>query len=131
MTSTSEPYWVYILLCENGAYYTGCTQDLARRYRQHQRGQGGKYTRSFRPLRIARCWRVAGGRSAALKVESFIKRRSRRKKEELIARPQALAAALRAAAGFEMEISVGARCQPPADTNAKPPTPGPRTARTT
>ena len=42
-------YWVYILNCENGAFYTGYTTDLIRRYHEHLEGSS-KYTRSFKPL---------------------------------------------------------------------------------
>ena len=36
---------VYLLACEDGTYYTGSTNDLARRIKQHQDGTGAWYTR--------------------------------------------------------------------------------------
>ena len=43
-------YWVYMLECENGHFYTGFTQDLERRSREHVRGTGWcSYTRSLGP----------------------------------------------------------------------------------
>lgn len=83
-------YWVYILNCDNGAYYTGYTSDLKRRFQEHIQGVKCKYTRSFKPLSIARCWQVEGGKAEAMKVEMFIKRMSKREKERLILEPQRL-----------------------------------------
>jgi putative endonuclease len=86
-------YWVYILLCENGAYYTGYTTDLARRYEEHLAGTDKcKYTRSFKPVKIAQSWHVASSKNIALKMEKFIKSLSKQKKEELILQPEKLSA---------------------------------------
>ena len=38
---------MYILQCQNGSYYTGHTNDLERRLRQHSTGVGGaRYTKA-------------------------------------------------------------------------------------
>jgi putative endonuclease len=42
--------WMYILLCENGTYYTGCTIDLERRLSQHQNGEGANHTKKHLPV---------------------------------------------------------------------------------
>jgi putative endonuclease len=84
-------FWIYILKCENGAYYTGYTRNIARRYRQHVDGTAGvKFTRSFKPVAIAQCWLLTGEMGAALSVEAAIKKFSRKRKLELIARPDRL-----------------------------------------
>jgi len=44
--------YVYILECSDSSYYTGSTTDLERRLQQHQVGEGAKYTRSRRPVRL-------------------------------------------------------------------------------
>ena len=36
--------WTYTLLLEDGHYYVGKTDHLKHRIRQHQRGQGSKWT---------------------------------------------------------------------------------------
>jgi putative endonuclease len=36
------PYYVYVLLCENGSYYTGCAKDIDLRVKQHERGDGAR-----------------------------------------------------------------------------------------
>ena len=84
-------YWVYILHCENGSYYTGYTTDLARRYAEHLQGTAKcKYTRSFKPTGIARCWQIAGDKAMAMQIEQFIKKRSKAEKERLINNPDQL-----------------------------------------
>lgn len=87
----NEHYWVYILHCKNDTYYTGYTNDLAKRYQSHVNGTGKcKYTRSFKPLCIAQCWNINGDKSLAMQVERYIKKLSRSKKEKIIARPSTL-----------------------------------------
>lgn len=84
-------YWVYMLYCENDTYYTGYTTDIHKRYQQHFNGTGKcKYTRSFKPLRIAQSWKINGDKSCALKVEAYIKKLSRADKEKLINNPELL-----------------------------------------
>lgn len=84
-------HWVYILLCENNTYYTGYTNDLAKRYQSHKNGTGKcKYTRSFKPICIAQCWKINGDKSLAMKVERYIKKLSRVEKEKIIIRPSML-----------------------------------------
>ncbi|MCX7116117.1 MAG: GIY-YIG nuclease family protein [Gammaproteobacteria bacterium] len=82
-----QDYWVYILQCENNTYYTGYTNDLAKRYQAHMDGVGSKYTRSFKPLKIAQSWEIHGGKALAMAVERYIKTLSRREKEEIVADP--------------------------------------------
>lgn len=87
----SESYWVYILLCENNTYYTGYTDNLEKRYQSHLNGSGGcKYTRSFKPIRIAQSWEIKEGKSRAMQLERYIKRLSRSKKDELVYQPNLL-----------------------------------------
>jgi putative endonuclease len=85
-------YWVYILRCENNTLYTGCTSDLTRRYEEHCAGTPKcKFTRSFKPIEIAQYWQIRDGKAAAMRVERFIKKRSRLEKEALIVSPSKLA----------------------------------------
>lgn len=84
-------YWVYILYCDNDTYYTGYTHDLAKRYQSHLDGSGRcKYTRSFKPLHIAQCWKVVGEKSLAMRLEREIKKLSRAEKEKIILDPGTL-----------------------------------------
>lgn len=84
-------FWVYILRCSNGSFYTGYTDDLHRRYQAHVDGRGGcKYTRSFKPIEIAGSWKIAGTKANAMRVERAIKKLSRAQKEKLIQKPEQL-----------------------------------------
>lgn len=73
---------VYILLCSDGTLYTGCTNDISRRVRQHDEGRGAKYTRGRGPVRVVYVQRCAD-HSQALRREASIKRLSRAEKERL------------------------------------------------
>ena len=85
----STHYWVYILECSNGAFYTGYTQDLETRYRNHCEGRGAKYTRSFKPIRIAQKWQFAS-QSLAMQAEARIKKLALKDKKKLIENPLGL-----------------------------------------
>jgi len=63
---------VYILKCGNGNLYTGITNNLERRFREHARGKGGHFTKSFGAVKILYSERCAG-RSRALRREAQIK----------------------------------------------------------
>lgn len=76
-------FYVYILQCVDGSFYTGYTKDLDQRTRQHHNGNGAKYTKSHRPLRVAYV-EIFGTRSAAMKREREIKKFSHQQKLALI-----------------------------------------------
>ena len=44
--------YMYILLCSNGKYYTGSTNDLERRLSEHQRGEGANFTKKYLPVEL-------------------------------------------------------------------------------
>jgi putative endonuclease len=74
---------VYILLCENGTFYTGIAKNVQTRFENHQKGRGAAYTRMHKPLRILYTEsRFTQG--DALKRERAIKTLPRKKKMELI-----------------------------------------------
>ena len=78
------PFHAYILRCSDGSYYTGHTDDLARRIAQHQSGELRGYTNERRPVELAWCQDFPS-RAEALDAELRIKSWSRAKKEALIA----------------------------------------------
>lgn len=63
---------VYILLCKDNSLYTGSTNNLEKRFRDHQTGKGSKYTRSHKPIKIVYSENLQS-KSAALKREIEIK----------------------------------------------------------
>ncbi len=77
-------YCVYILKCADGSYYTGSTNDLGRRLREHQQGYApSAYTYRRRPISLAWSEEVPSY-DAALLYEFQIKGWPRLKKEALI-----------------------------------------------
>ena len=77
-------FWTYILRCADGTYYTGHTDNIDRRYAQHQSGALTGYTHDRRPVELA--WSENfQTRAEALDAEQRIKNWSRAEKEALIA----------------------------------------------
>lgn len=88
---TPKYYWIYILRCNNGSFYTGYTTDLLRRYQEHLQGTGKcKYTRSFKPVEVAQCWPIDGDKTLAMKIERLIKKMSKQEKQRLVLEPEKL-----------------------------------------
>ena len=83
-------FWVYILECENGSYYTGYTTDLLKRFQLHVDGKASKYTRSFKPIKIAQAWKIESDKSLAMRLENQLKKLSRVEKEKMIRNPMLL-----------------------------------------
>jgi predicted GIY-YIG superfamily endonuclease len=79
----TKSWQVYILASGDGRLYTGITNDLARRLRQHKAGTGARFTRSFGVAALLHTERRAT-RSAALKREAAIKALPRNGKLALI-----------------------------------------------
>jgi putative endonuclease len=77
-------FWTYILLCADGKFYTGHTDDLDQRIGQHQTGAIDGFTSSRLPVRLM--WsQDFPTRYEALDAELKIKKWSRAKKQALIA----------------------------------------------
>jgi putative endonuclease len=70
---------VYVLLCSDNSFYTGMTNNLEKRFLDHQKGLGGSYTRSHKPVKIVYSEKQMD-KSTALKRELEIKSWSRQKK---------------------------------------------------
>ncbi len=77
------PFFCYLLECADGTFYTGWTTDPARREREHNAGQGARYTSTRRPVRLVYVEEVPD-KVSALKRELAIKRLPRKKKQALI-----------------------------------------------
>jgi len=77
-------FWAYILLCADGSYYTGHTDNLDARIGAHRSGAFEGYTRQRRPVTLVWSQDFAT-RLEALDAERQIKGWSRAKKEALIA----------------------------------------------
>lgn len=77
-------WYVYILECADDTFYTGITTDLDTRLKEHNAGDGARYTRARRPVRLIYS-ESAPNRSEAQSREYRIKQLSRMEKSRLIA----------------------------------------------
>jgi putative endonuclease len=77
-------FFVYILECSDKTLYTGWTNNIERRVREHNHGKtGARYTRSRRPVKAVYV-EIYSTLSGALKREARIKKLSRIQKLQLI-----------------------------------------------
>lgn len=77
-------YYVYILKCNNNTYYTGVTNNIARRFIEHQEGIDKKsYTYKHRPVKLV-FYEEFSSIDFAIEKEKQIKKWSKKKKEVLI-----------------------------------------------
>lgn len=77
-------YFVYILRCADGTYYTGVTNDLKKRLHAHNHAAtGAKYTKARRPVTLVYQEKV-GARGEAQSREYVVRKLSRVEKESLI-----------------------------------------------
>ncbi len=74
-----KKWFVYILECQDGSYYTGVTNDVDKRMQTHEKGKGSKYVnqKGFKKLLYAK---PAKDKSDACKAEYKIKQLPRNKK---------------------------------------------------
>jgi putative endonuclease len=75
-------FYVYMVHCADGTYYTGYTPDIVRRLILHNTGKGARYTRDRRPVTLAWCKEYAYFKNAFLE-EKRIKGLTRPQKEKL------------------------------------------------
>ena len=55
-----EPWFLYIIECSDGSFYTGVTKDIDRRLEEHNAGKASKYTRLRLPVRLRYSEECAG-----------------------------------------------------------------------
>ncbi|WP_434531302.1 GIY-YIG nuclease family protein [Haloarcula sp. NS06] len=83
MTTARSPYHVYVLRCSDNTFYTGYTTDVERRVREHDDGNGAKYTRGRTPVELIHV-ESFDSQSDAMSREYEIKQYSRAEKERLV-----------------------------------------------
>ena len=76
-------YWVYIVQCRDGTYYTGSTNNIEDRVKLHNRGHGAKYLRGKLPVKLVYAKEYRYYRNV-LHAERNIKKMTREQKERLI-----------------------------------------------
>ncbi|MEF8829186.1 MAG: GIY-YIG nuclease family protein [Haloarcula sp.] len=83
MTTARSPYHVYVLRCSDNTFYTGYTTDVERRVREHDAGDGAKYTRGRTPVELVHV-ESFDSQSEAMSREYDIKQYTRAEKERLV-----------------------------------------------
>lgn len=79
-----KEYYVYILECSDGSFYTGVTNDVDRRLREHQEGLNSTcYTFKRRPVELV-FYTTFNDVDQAIAFEKQVKGWSRKKKIALI-----------------------------------------------
>jgi putative endonuclease len=79
-----QDWFVYIVECSDGTYYTGVTTDIERRIREHNSENSvTKYTRVRQPVVLV-YQEPCSSRIEATRREAAIKRLSRQEKERLL-----------------------------------------------
>ena len=79
-----DTWYLYVLLCADGTYYTGITKDTKRRLHEHNKTKrGAKYTRTRRPVQLVYAERFSL-HGEALRAERRFKRLTRKQKQEVI-----------------------------------------------
>ena len=66
------PYYVYIIRCNDGSYYTGHAKDAQKRFEIHKQGRGARYTRIHEPEELVYVEELES-RGEAMKREIKIK----------------------------------------------------------
>ena len=75
--------YTYILECKDGTYYTGWTNNLETRMKEHNEGNGAKYTKARRPVELV-YFETFESKIDAMKREYAIKQMKRSEKIKLI-----------------------------------------------
>lgn len=84
MSETAEQNWsVYLIRNNRNALYCGVTNNVERRFKQHESGKGAKALKGKGPLTLE--WSCSfDNKSMAMKAEYFIKQLTKTKKELLV-----------------------------------------------
>ena len=77
--------YTYIVRCRDGSLYTGWTNNLEKRIRDHNSGKGAKYTKSRRPVLLA-YYEEFATKEEAMRREWEIKQLKRQEKQDLVER---------------------------------------------
>ena len=75
--------YTYVVKCNDGTLYTGWTNNLEKRMKDHNDGKGAKYTKARLPVELV-YYETFDTKEEAMSREYGIKQLSRREKEELV-----------------------------------------------
>lgn len=77
--------YTYILKCNDGTFYTGWTNNLEKRLKDHNDGKGAKYTKPRLPVVLA-YYETYETKEEAMRREYAIKQMTRAEKEKLMSK---------------------------------------------
>lgn len=77
--------YTYILECKDGTYYTGWTNNLDKRLKDHNKGKGAKYTKARLPVSLI-YYEEFQTKEEAMSREYAIKRMTRSEKNKLVSK---------------------------------------------
>lgn len=78
-------HYFYVLICRDGSFYGGYTNNLERRIKLHNEGKGAKYTRGRGPVTLT-YYKSFPSKGEALSAEYQFKQLSRKQKEDFLIR---------------------------------------------
>ena len=76
-------YYTYMVRCKDNSIYTGMTNNLEKRIKEHVSKNGAKYTRTHNAIKLEIAWK-SKEKSLACKLEYYIKQLNKQQKENLI-----------------------------------------------
>jgi putative endonuclease len=79
----NELNYTYILECKDGTYYTGWTNNLEKRLKDHNEGRGAKYTKARLPVSLI-YYEEFQTKEEAMRREYVIKHMTRKEKEKIM-----------------------------------------------
>ena len=88
---------------DDESLYTGITTDIVRRYEEHEKGKGAKYTRAKGVKRIEIFFQCLGRKDAS-RIESYIKKLSKAKKEFYLLNREIFSFKIKEELGIEIKI---------------------------
>lgn len=77
------PYYVYIIMCTDGSFYTGYTKNIDTRVKLHENGKGARYTKMHKPQKVAYV-ELFDSRARAMQREKEIKNLTHQQKLDLV-----------------------------------------------
>ncbi len=83
MIEKAVKYFVYIVECNDGTFYTGYTNNLERRLKEHHNSRGAKYLRGKGPVKLVWVKEYKYFKNV-LRAEKSVKKLRRLQKEAII-----------------------------------------------
>ena len=87
--AVDKPWKVYLVVCSDGAYYCGASNDVEARVAKHNTGRGAKYTSYRLPVRLL-CTSEEMTKKEALHLEREVKKVRRDRKPDMVRKGHSL-----------------------------------------